>query len=250
MNRIKQISLLLILYFISTNVQAQVEKAAVVSFYTNKVVGFSEISGPGTDVLLEKVLNLSEDPDFNLQPMLNKFHEQFFTKYAKDFQYDFLPEDEVTSNPEYINFVPTTLGVETQENDRLLSYGNYKAIYEGALGKANEEGMAKIFKDKAERTIYVSFSFEFVNSAIGIGSTGLLKIRATMRIAVYDKAGKKVFIIREGANSKQTVVKVKGIPIMDASKILPMCESALDELMKDMDKKLEKRILKELKNKK
>lgn len=247
MKQIKNLIFLSVLFLISINIQAQVEKAAVVSFYTNKVVGFSEISGAGSEVLLTKVLNLSEDPNFNLEPLLKKFHDKFFTKYAKDFQYDFLPEDEVTSDPEYINFVPTTLGVETEESDRLLSYGNYKAIYEGALGKANEEGLAKIFKDKADRTIYVSFSFEFVNSAVGLGKTGLLKIRARMRIAVYDKEGKKVFIIREGANSKQSVIRVKGIPIMKAKKILPMCESALERLMKDMDKKLERRILKKLK---
>ncbi|AXG74208.1 hypothetical protein DVK85_08130 [Flavobacterium arcticum] len=231
--------------FICANVQAQVEKAAVVTFYTNKVVGFSEISGVGTGAILEKVLNLSEDPDFNLEPLLNKFHDQFFTKYAKDFQYDFLPEDEVTNDPEYVNFVPSMLGVETKENDRLLTYGDYKAIYEGALGKANEEGMAEIFKDKVDRIIYVSFSFDLLPTTVG----PLLKIRARMRIAVYDKEGEKIFVIREGANSKQKVLSVGGIPILNSSEILPMCESALEELMKDMDKKLERKILKNLKKK-
>lgn len=33
---------------------------------------------------------------------------------------------------------------------------------------------------------------------------------------------------------------VKGIPVMQPEKILPMCESALNELMGDLDKRIEK----------
>lgn len=33
---------------------------------------------------------------------------------------------------------------------------------------------------------------------------------------------------------------VKGIPVMKPEKILPMCESALNELMGDLEKRIEK----------
>jgi S-adenosylmethionine synthetase len=69
-------------------------------------------------------------------------------------------------------------------------------------------------------------------------------MRAFARIALYDKTGKKVFAISEGENSKKTSVMVGGIPVMKTEKILPMCESALQQLMKDLEKRLPKVIKK------
>jgi len=99
--------------------------------------------------------------------------------------------------------------------------------------------MAKIFADKADGVmfVYVNFSFE---KGFGIGSTMNIKMRATTRIALYNKTGEKVFAFEENERSKKTGVMVGGVPVVKPEKILPMCESALTELMGDLKKRIAK----------
>lgn len=99
--------------------------------------------------------------------------------------------------------------------------------------------MAKIFADKADGVmfVYVNFSFE---KGFGIGSTMTIKMRATTRIALYNKTGEKVFAFEENERSKKTGVMVGGVPVVKPEKILPMCESALEELMGDLRKRIAK----------
>ena len=56
---------------------SQKKKIAVVTFYANKMVSFNDL-GIGVDVLLRDVLNLRDDPNFNLSPILNQYHDNFF----------------------------------------------------------------------------------------------------------------------------------------------------------------------------
>ena len=98
--------------------------------------------------------------------------------------------------------------------------------------------MANIFKEY-DGVMFVEIHFDLVKG-FGIGGTATLKMKAFARMALYNKKGAKVFAINESANSKKTTVMVGGIPVMKPKKILPMCESALDRLMKHLDKKIEK----------
>lgn len=118
-------------------------------------------------------------------------------------------------------------------------YGNYKYIYEGFMGQANKVAMAKMFADKADGVmfVYVNFAFE---KGFGIGSTMTIKMRATTRVALYNKTGEKVFAFYENERSKKTGVMVGGVPVVKPEKILPMCESALQELMGDLRKRIAK----------
>lgn len=47
---------------------------------------------------------------------------------------------------------------------------------------------------------------------------------------------------------KKTMMMVGGVPVLDVDKILPNCESAMDELMGDLDKRIQK-IVKKTENK-
>ena len=49
-------------------------------------------------------------------------------------------------------------------------------------------------------------------------------------------------MINENERSKKTMVMVGGIPVLDVDKILPNCESALTELMGDLNKLIEKMV--------
>ena len=84
---------------------------------------------------------------------------------------------------------------------------------------------------------YEKIPFE---KGFGIGSTMTIKMRATTRVALYNKSGEKVFAFYENERSKKTGVMVGGVPVVKPEKILPMCESALEELMGDLRKRIAK----------
>jgi len=216
---------------------AQKKKVAVVTFYVNKMIDFTDL-GLGSEELLKDLLNLRDDPRFNLKPILDKYHDSFFNDYAKAFPFDLLPESAVVDSDKYKAFEPK-YDLSAYDARNYLVEDRYKYIYEGFAGKANEEGMARLFADQADGVMFVSINFALVKG-FGIGGTASLKVRVNTRIALYNKTGEKVFAITEGEQSKKTAVMVGGLPVLKPEKILPMCESALEELMGDLRKRLDK----------
>jgi hypothetical protein len=65
-------------------------------------------------------------------------------------------------------------------------------------------------------------------------------IRAFVRIKIWNKEGKKVLTVNEGATSKKSIAVIAGIPVMDPAKLLPLCENASAELMEDLNKRMKK----------
>ena len=218
---------------------AQQKKVAVVTFYANKVIDFTEIAGDKlTESVVKKVFELRDNPKFNLQPILEKYHNAFINEYAKSFPFALLPENEVIGFEAYKNFIPKYQMSNFDANNYLV-YDGYKYIYDGPMGAANEEGMANAFADKADGVMFVEISFSF-EKGFGIGGTSTLKVRAFTRISLYNKKGEKVFVINENERSKKTMVMVGGVPVLDIDKILPNCESAVNELMGDLNKRIQK----------
>lgn len=216
---------------------SQKKKIAVVTFYANKMVGFEDLE-IGADFILKNILDLRDHPNFNLSPILEKYHTNFFTEYSKELPFDLLPESEVLNNTAYQAFEPKFDLSKYQAKDYLM-YDKYKYIYEGLGGQANEVAIAKLFADKADGVLFVNIDFA-MEKGFGVGSTSTIKMRATTRMALYNKSGAKVFAFSESERSKKTSVMVKGIPVMTPEKILPMCESALTELMGDLSKRIAK----------
>ncbi|WP_452223268.1 hypothetical protein [Lacinutrix chionoecetis] len=233
----KIILLVCISLFLVTKSQAQDKKVAVVSFYTDKIIGFEDL-GIGGEELLASVLKLRDNPDFDLTPILNQFHDKFFNDFAKKFPFELLPEEEVIKDDEYIAFKPK-YEKDEEELKRYVIFDGYKYIYDGFAGKDNEVATAEMFSDKADGVMFVEVHFG-LTKGFGIGGTATVKMKAYSRITLYNNEGKKIMVINESANSKKTSVMVGGIPVMKTEKILPMCESALESLMKDLEKRLPK----------
>lgn len=233
--------LLLFMVVISTTTFAQKKKVAVVTFYANKMISFDGL-GKGYDFLLKDVLNLRDDPNFNLSPLLEKYHSNFFNEYSKEFPFELIPEKDVLSNPNYISFTPK-YELSNYDSKNYLVYNQYKYIYEGIMGKYNEEGIAKALADKVDGVLFVHIDFGLV-PGFGIGKTMTIKMRTNTRIALYNKTGEKVFAFTEGENSKKTGVMIGGVPVINPEKLLPMCDSALEELMGDLQKRIAKIIKK------
>ncbi len=216
---------------INTSVIAQTKKVAVVTFYADKQVGLKDIGFGAVSLLAD----LRNDPNFNLTPLLKDFHTSFLNEYSKKFPFELMPETEITGKQEYQNFKPEfESGFDSSRYTTIQGYHPITPNY----GKTNTQGMNKIF-NTADGTMYVYLTFELVKG-FGIGGTATTKMQAYTNIVLYNKAGDKVFTINEHADSKKTGTMVGGIPVMKAEKILPMCQSALEELMKDLDKRIQK----------
>ncbi len=237
----KKISLILGLILVFGFANAQDKNVAIVTFNTDKIIGFSDLD-IGSEKMLESVLKLRDNPDFDLTPILEKFHAEFFNKFSKEFPFKIINEEDVLSNEAYKAYVPK-FDKSEEELKRFAVYKGYKVIHEGFMGKTNEVSVANIFKETADGVMFITISFDLIKG-FGIGGTATVKMRANVRMGLYDSNGEKVYVIKEGANSKKTSVMVGGIPVMSTKKILPMCESALERLLKDLNKKLPKIIKK------
>lgn len=240
MKIIKMLGIFTLLFSINFS-YGQKKKVAVVTFYANKMIEFKEL-GIGSEELIKDLLDLRDNPNFNLTPLLAQYHSNFFNDYAEALPFELLDETLVTGSEKYQKFEGKN-ELTAQESSNYLNYGNYKYIQEGFMGKANEEGMAKLFADEADGVLFVYIDFAF-EKGFGVGKTMSIKMRATTRIALYNKKGEKVFAIVESERSKKTGVMVGGIPVVKPEKILPMCESALTELMGDLKKRIVKIISK------
>lgn len=215
---------------------AQTKKVAVVTFYADKRVGMSDLGLEG----LADITSLQDNPNFNLQPLLDEYHTRFFGTYAKEFPFELLPETTVTENESYKNF-KAQFPTDGSNESRFTTFAGYKAINSN-WGRENEKEMIRIFSE-ADGVLFVYINFDFIKG-FGIGGTSTVKMKAYTNIVLYNKKGEKVFTINENAQSKKTGVMVGGVPVIKPEKVLPMCQSALDELMKDLDKRLPKIISK------
>ncbi len=231
MKKFTMLAAVLIFTVTATFAQAK-KKVAVVTFYANKMVDLSDVGLSG----VAAIADLKNDPDFNLAPLLQQYHDKFFNDYAKKFPFELVDETLVTGNAEYHTFQPTFLGMKQDMSDFQL-YPGYEAV-DPTWSGANVNGMLKLFPD-VDGVMFVYVNFAMVKG-FGLGGTASTKMRAFTHIALYNKKGDKVFVINENANSSKTGVMVGGVPVMKPEKVLPMCESALKELMEDLDKRMQK----------
>ncbi|RYE27985.1 MAG: hypothetical protein EOP48_34010, partial [Sphingobacteriales bacterium] len=211
----KMLSVFLFVFFLATS-YGQKKKVAVVTFYANKMIEFKEL-GIGSEELIKDVLDLRDNPNFNLAPLLEQYHTKFFEEYAQALPFELLPESTVVDSKKYQDFQPK-YDLTNYEAQNYLNYGKYKYIYEGFMGKANEEAVAKLFADEADGVLFVYIDFAF-EKGFGIGKTMSIKMRATTRIALYNKKGEKVFAFAESERSKKTGVMVAGVPVVKPEKI-------------------------------
>lgn len=243
MKLIKYLLILAIIPALGFNPPADKKKVAVTTFYVNKYIGTEELgSGAG---MVAAIGTLADDPNFNLQPILEKFHKTFFNEYAKAFPFDLIPEEEVIGKEEYKNF-ESKFG-ETKDADqsklmqRYLTIDGYKPLSEAGLKKDNRNStkMMSMFKETADGVMFVYMDFSFVKK-LAVGGTGNAGIKAFVRIKLWNKEAKRVFTINESAVSKANIGIVGGIPITDPAKLLPLCEDASERLLVDLAKRLPK----------
>ena len=229
----KKILVLALLLSICLSAFSQ-KKVAVITYRLDKTIGSGNLGENAA--FLKDVLTLAEDPNFDLQPVLDDFHDNFVNELAKDFPFELLPSEEVVNDPAYKSYVNDA---DTAGQFYILPEG-YKVMYRPVLGmgQRDKKAMIEAFKDKADGIMFALIGFEF-NKTTMMG-VGVAKIKAIYNLVCYNMDGKKVFDIYRDASSKKSVPVAAGFPIMKLEKIQPLCTSAADELMKDVKKKLPK----------
>ena len=218
---------------------SQNKQVALTSFWVSKHIGFEQLGGNAA--LAASIASLSENPDFNLQPVLDNFYKTFTEVYAKNFPFDLVAEDDVLKKEEYINYEGRFNESKDADKSKLfqryLTPEGYKPLIESLFKgeKSNQMQMVKMF-DGSDGVMFVSMGYDFVKKPIPFTAG----VRAYVKIKVWNKEGKKVFSINEYGTSKKTVAMVGGIPIMKTETLLPLCESASEKLVADLGKKIKK----------
>ena len=221
---------------------AQKKKVAVVTFYGDKYIDFSELDGGAS--LAATVGALSKDPNFDIKSIVNKFHDSFFNDLSKDFPFDLYPEESVIKSPEYIAYKSRMGETEDDKNSEIMQHfvvaDGYKPMLETMSKKyKNELKMLEIFGKDVDGVMFVYIDFQFVKK-FAMGGTGTAGIRAYARLKLWNKTGDKVFVVNESAASSKTVGIIGGIPIMKADKLLPLCQDASEQLLIDLKKRMPK----------
>ena len=226
------------LLFANTTAVAQ-KKVALTTFWVSKHIGFEQLGG-GVG-LAAAIASLSDDPNFNLKPVLDNFYKTFTEEYAQSFPFELMAKEDVVNRAEYLayegRFNEDKDGDRNKLFQRYLTADGYKPLVESLFKgeKSNQMQMVQMFND-ADGVMFVSMGYDFVKKAVPFTAG----VRAFVRIKLWNKEGKRVFTINEYGTSKKSVGIVVGIPIMKPEKLLPLCESASEKLVSDLAKKIKK----------
>ena len=136
---------------------AQNKKVAVVTFYVVKKIGVADFGSAANAA----VMKLSDDPDFNMVPLLKNFHTQFFDTYSKEFPFQLLPEEQVTNNDAYKAFIPLGSAATGVFKDTYnVPFDGYKVVLP-VTGHENERNLLNIF-NQCDGVMKVYIDFDLV----------------------------------------------------------------------------------------
>ena len=223
------------------------KKVAVVTFFADKNIDFSGLDGNAA--LAASMASLSNDPNFDLKPILQSFHKAFFEDLKKDFPFELVDEGTVINNELYKSF--ENFGTDAADESKgILQHSividGYKPLIEVSKMSADkfrsELQMLEIFKD-VDGVMFVKLDYAFIQK-MAVGGNGTAGINAFVRMKLWNREGDKVFAKNESASSKKSVPMVKGIPVTSPEKILPLCKSANERLIEDLKKKMSKLVSK------
>jgi len=227
----------------------QEKRVAVVTFYVDKYINADKIVETSRADTYEKTKE--DDPRFDLRPILEDFHATFMKDYVKKFPFEVVAE-EVVLNHEMYKAYKGLDGIEDQDsidqlseaiNDRFIAIDGYNVLLSGGnmlRSWRTESHLLTILEDlniDGVMFVYLHYGWEPKVAMGGLGNCG---IRAYINMDLFNKEAKKVFKMEEFATSKKGVPLVQGAPVLNYDKLLPMCESATEELVEDLNKKLSK----------
>jgi len=251
MRRFVKLSMLLV--FVSSFAFGQ--KVALVTFYVDKYINYDKATADTRSSYQDRTL--ADDPDFDLRPLLEEFYNTFRKEYVKDFPFELVDEKVVIESDMYkaysgLDGVEDTDSVDFYReniNDRFIAIDGYNVLLSGGnllRSWRTEAHLLEMFPDvDGVMFVYMHYQFE---PKVNIGGMGNAGMRAFINIDLFNKEAKKVFKMEEFATSKKSVPLINGVPIMTTEKILPLCASATERLLEDLEKEFPKLVKKVDKN--
>lgn len=228
-SKLQLLSLVLLISFSSFS---QTKKVALTSFSSNRTIGFDKIDSKNKS-FLEILSRIPNNSNFELRSLLNSYHDTFINDYAKKMPFEFLPVNDVVLNDEYMAMQPKN----AMDEMGVISVDNYKYFRTDIFLKKNKQNLLNFIKDKSDGYMNVSIDFQFVET-----KTLLVKyvnILATTNITLFNSKGKKVFSINESAKSDKKIIKLGNSPMISPENVISLCDDALQELMKDLVKRVD-----------
>ncbi len=217
--------------FTITMLSAQIKKAAIIS-----VFGSRNLSDNPMETKIYEAL--MKDTSFNLDPIVDKFDNLIREQFVPQFPFPFVPKETVVGHPEYVSLIKFTKWAT--ESWYTTSAKGYIPI--AAYGIADdEEAIKKSFSYlppdvDAVMIAYIDFS---LFDEVGIGGFNKKKIKAYVNLKMFDKDANRIFKLKENANSDTGLAAYGGF-VLETDKIMPMIESASNNLFEDMKEKLPK----------
>jgi hypothetical protein len=214
---------------------AQINKCALIS-----VFGDRNLSDNPLDTKIYE--SLMKDSSFNLTPIVNKFDQTIRESFLPQFPFPFLAKEEVVKSAGYYDLRALTKWAK--DSWSTTSADLYIPI--AAFGIADDtEAIKKSFEvvqQGVDGVMIAYINFNIYNAG-GFGPMAKSKVYAYVNLKIFNKDGKRIFKVKERASSDMGVLAVGGI-ITDTKKVMPMIESAANNLMKDMNTVLPKALAK------
>lgn len=220
---------------VCTTASAQINKGAVISIF-----GDRNLSDNPMDTKIYEAL--MKDSSFNLAPIVNKFDVTIREKFLPQFPFPFISKDEVVNAEGYTDLKQLTTWAEnswqTTPADKYVSIAAFGIVDDTKAIKQSFE----VIQNGVDGVMIAYINFN-IYSAGGIGPLAKKKVYAYVNLKIFNKEGKRIFKLKERASSDEGVLSVAGI-ITDLDKVMPMIESASNNLLKDMEDKLAKSLAK------
>jgi len=221
----------LLLILICSAASAQIQKGALISVFGDRNLSDDPMETKFYEVLMK-------DTSFNLNPIVNKFDQTIREKFIPQFPFQFAAKEEVVNAPGYADLRTLTRWA----NDQWYTTPAKQYIPIAAFGIADDTDAIKksfeIIQQGVDGVMIAYINFN-IYSAGGIGPMAKKKVYAYVNLKIFNKEGKRIFKLKERASSDEGVISVAGI-ITDIKKVMPMVNSAADNLLKDMEAKLPK----------
>lgn len=235
MRTIKTVVFVFAFLLLAGAASAQIKKGALIS-----VFGDRNLSDNPLDTKIYETL--MKDSSFNLTPIVNKFDQTIREKFLPQFPFPFLAKDEVIKSAGYPELKELTRWAK--ESWSTTSADGYVPI--AAFGIADDTDAIKksfeVVQQGVEGVMIAYINFNIYNAG-GFGPMSKSKVYAYVNLKIFNKDGKRIFKVKERASSDMGVLAVGGI-ITDTKKVMPMIESAADNLLKDMNTVLPKALAK------
>ena len=219
--------ILVSLFIASTTLAIAQPTVGIYSFYLDKEVDFSLMQG-FSDNSKKMIQDLVQDPEFNLEPLIQDFHEYFITTAVPLLPINFSPEEQMQSSGIYQSLENHNKYEKTEMHQPATGYVQ--------LGRSFDDSYLQLTSNQSlDGLMSVRVQF-FVRK-------NMLKtvIQAQLTITVWNDEGKKAWNYAEFGISEIGFTAVSGFVVSKQDEVMPMFESAMGNLKEKMSNNITNR---------